>query len=61
MMGGTSVTCYEVNVFTDGKWTTNLISYDRKSALARAEALNSEGKKWCVWKRTERSEMIGKG
>lgn len=60
-MSGTSITRYEVNEYVDGRWKLNMTIYDRKTALARAELLNKEGKKWTVWKCIERSELIGKG
>lgn len=60
-MSSTSVTRYEVRQFFDDRWKTIVTAYDRKTALERAELLNKTGAKWCIWKLTERSEMIGKG
>ena len=62
-MSSTSVTSYDVMEWSvsPARWEKSMTTYDRKMALERAEALNKTGKKWVVWKRTERSEMIGKG
>lgn len=60
-MVSTTITSYEVNVYDDERWNLDMTCYYRKTALARAELLNKEGKKWCIWKRSERSEMIGRG
>lgn len=60
-MSSTSRTRFEVNVYADGRWNLRLTTDTRKEALAAAEKLNKMGVKWSVWKKTERSEMLGAG
>ena len=57
----TTITRYEVLIHEGNGWRLMATRYNRKDAIKVAEEFNKEGQKWCLWKCTETTEMIGQG